>query len=266
MAKDFSFMKLEGTLDNVTFYQKNGETIVKKKSRVSRNRIMNDPTYKRTRENMKEFGGAAKVGKAFREAFGTVIALMGDTYVSARLNGIMKRINLNSPGERGRRDFEVVNFSYLLDGFDFNKRVPLSSHFFAPHDLPVINGTRNEVTFTVPDFEVDSYIRYPEGATHFRLLLASGYVSDYEFDTTDLEYQPVDASVNGRGVVTYSAYIPLSGMVGSPTVLVTDLSTLGAIPATSALFSAIGIVFYQETNGDFYEFAQDNAMKVVVTG
>ena len=45
MARNNSFIKLEGTLDGLTFYTKNGENLVKKKNQVSRNRMLNAPEY-----------------------------------------------------------------------------------------------------------------------------------------------------------------------------------------------------------------------------
>ncbi|TVZ60036.1 hypothetical protein NA63_2584 [Flavobacteriaceae bacterium MAR_2010_105] len=266
MARNYSFVKLEGTVDDLTFYQKDGVNLVKKKSRVSRNRILNDPAYRRTRENMSEFGGAAKVGKAFREGFAGLSSLMGDTYMGARVNAVMKRINTFGAGPRGEREFNVVAYGEQLRGFEFNALKPFETQFYAPSTSPSINASRDTVQWDIPDFNTDTYIRVPEGATHCKLVLAAGYVSDYEYEPALKSYEPVDETVNGRGGVSYSAPIVLGGMVGSATALTVDLSGLGAIPVTTALFAATGIVFYQEINAVLYELAQGHAMKVVVTG
>lgn len=266
MARNTSFVKLEGTLDGLTFYNKDGENVVKTQSRVSKSRIMTDSAYRRTRENMREFGGAARVGKAFRDAFAGVASTMGDTYMGSRMNGVMKRINRNGAGIRGERDFEIVTYGDMLKGFEFNKELPLKSQFFAPYDLPEINVARDEATWVIPDFNTDSYIKVPEGATHFRLVLAAGYVSNYSYNNRDEAYMPVSEEVNGRGGVSFSADIPLTGMVGSDTTLTVNMTALGAIPATSAMFAATGIIFYQEINSAMYELAQGNAMKVAVSG
>ncbi|MGO3183607.1 MAG: hypothetical protein ACTIJ9_12330 [Aequorivita sp.] len=266
MARNKSFVKLEGTLDDLTFYQKDGENLVKKKSSVSKNRIMNDSAYRRTRENMREFGGAARVGKSFRSAFAGIIKTMGDTYVGSRINGIMKRINNFGVGIRGQREFELVTYGEMLRNFEFNEVLPLNSQFFAPFSSPSINASRDQVVWTIPDFSTDSFVRSPEGATHFRLVLAAGYVSDFTFSMALNSYVPVDEDVNGLGGVMYSGDIPLNGMVGAVTTLTLDLNSFGVIPATSALFVGIGIIFYQETNGDLYELAQGNAMKVASVG
>lgn len=266
MAENKSFVKLEGTLDGLTFYHKDGKNLVKSKSTLSKSRILTDSAFRRTRENMREFGGAAKVGKAFRHAFGGVTKTMGDTYIASRLNGIMKRINSFGGGIRGERDFEVVTYGEMLRGFEFNKDTPLSAQFFAPSSSPTINASRDEVTWTIPDFDTDSFVRAPEGATHFRLVLAAGYVSDYSYSSALDDYEPVDDSVNGLGGVVFSSDIPVTGLVGAVTTLTLDLSSLGTIPATSALFAGVGIIYYQEINGDLYELAQGNAMNVASVG
>ena len=132
MARNTSFIRLEGTLDGLTFYRKDGDNVVKTKSSVSKNRIMNDPVYKRTRENMTEFGGASKVGKTFRNAFANVVRLMADTYMNARLNKLMKLINRNGSGVRGERSFDMVAMRDVLLNFEFNITDTFGTQFFAP--------------------------------------------------------------------------------------------------------------------------------------
>lgn len=266
MARNTSFIKLDGTLDGLTFYRQNGESFVKTVSKVSKNRIMNDPAFKRTRENMQEFAGASAAGKAFRDGFAGLVQTFGDTYLSARVSGLMRRIISQGAGDRGERDLDMVSFMELLRKFEFNKTTVFDSKFFAPNTLPVINATRDQVTWSIPDFNTDSFINQPEGATHFRLVLAGGYVSNYGFVPSIKGYEPVDDSVNGRGGFDMTAEIPLGGMVGAATDLTLDLTALGAIPASSAFFVGVGIVFYQEVNGNFYELAQGNCLKIAVTG
>ncbi len=266
MARNNSFVKLEGTLDGLTFYRQNGENFVKTQSRISKKRILNDPAFKRTRENMMEFSGASKAGKAFRDGFANMSKLMGDSYLSSRLSGIMRRITSVGVGKRGERAIDVVTMKDMLKGFEFNKSLPFKSIFYAPYPLPTITAPRDVIDWTVPDFNTDAFITAPKGATHFRLILAAGYVSNYEYIPVMRSYEPVDDAVDSLGGNAYSAHIPLGGMVGSDTVLQVDLTALGAIPASTALFTSIGIVFYQDINGDLYEFAQGNTMVVTVTG
>lgn len=106
----------------------------------------------------------------------------------------------------------------------------------------------------------------PEGATHFKLLLAAGFVSNYEYQMMMDGYEPVDEVVNAVGGVAYSPAISYGGMVGSATILEVSLTSVGTVPVTSVLLGSVGIIFYQEVNSVLYELAQGNAMKVVVVG
>ena len=266
MARNNSFIRLEGTLDGLTFYRKNGESFVKTKNQVSKNRILNDPAYKRTRENMQEFGGAARTSKAFRESFAGIVRLVGDTYVASRLTAIMRKVCALGTGLRGERVIDVVSHVDLITGFELNVQKPFDTQFNAPSAPPQIDTNRTSVRWNVPDFNTDTYVRMPEGATHFKLALAAGYTSNYEWVTATKSYEPVDEDVNGRGLVVYSAAIPLGGMVGSDTSLDADMTSFGTIPVTSAVFAGTAIVFYQEVNGELYELAQGHAMKIGVGG
>jgi hypothetical protein len=51
MARQKSFLKIEGTLDELTFYKSDGNYLVKTKGGISGDRIANDPAFQRTREN-----------------------------------------------------------------------------------------------------------------------------------------------------------------------------------------------------------------------
>ncbi|WP_203293604.1 hypothetical protein [Luteirhabdus pelagi] len=266
MAKQINFVRFEGTLGGLTFYKKDGVSLVKTKSEVSKQRILTDRNYQRTRENMREFGGAAKAGKALREAFASVTQLMGDSYLASRLTGLMKRINLNGAGPRGARSIDIASNGALLDGFPFNPKEVLSSRFFAPYDAPTLSADRDTVTLTIPDFDAGSFVKAPQGATHFRLVLASGLISNFEYEPAVAQYEPTDDALNGLGSAVYSNDLSVQGMVGSDTTLSIDLGIGSALPATVSNVVALGIVFYQDQNGTLYELASGNAMAVVYVG
>lgn len=266
MARNNSFIRLEGTLDGLTFYRKNGESFVKTKNRVSKNRIMNDPAYARTRENMQEFGGAAKCSKSFRMSFAGISRLVSDSYLNSRITGKIRRIVGHGVGLRGQRTYDIVDQVTEFIGLNFNIHKPFDSNFNAPSDGPVISAGRDSITWDIPDFDTDTFIHKPEGATHFKLALAAGFTSNFEWDVATNGYVPVEDEPNGVGVVSYSSAITIGGMVGAATSLTADLTAHAPIPATTALFGATAIVFFQEVNGDLYELAQGHSMKIAVGG
>ena len=266
MAKNNSFIRIEGTLGGLTFFRKNGENFVKTKSRVSKNRILNDPAFKRTRENNQEFGGSVRCGKAIRGCFASIVRLVGDSYVSSRITGKIRGIVNSGAGLRGERIINLVDHPETFIGFNFNLAKPFDSQFNAPSDGPFINANRDTVTWTIPDFDADTHIRTPEGATYFKIALAAGYASNYEWDSALKSYEPVEDTPNAIGDVVYSDKIAVTGMVGNPTVLTVDLTAHAPIPVTTAMFAGTAIVFYQEVNGELYELAQGHSMKIALAG
>ena len=74
MAKLRSLIKVEGTLDDLTFYKGKEGYLVRTKGGVSANRIKSDPAFARTRENGSEFGHCATSGKILRRAVINLIA------------------------------------------------------------------------------------------------------------------------------------------------------------------------------------------------
>ena len=70
MARQSSLIKIEGTIDNLTFYKSADGHFVRSKGGVSKNRIMNDPAFVRTRENGAEFSSIVGSGKNFENGIG----------------------------------------------------------------------------------------------------------------------------------------------------------------------------------------------------
>ncbi len=266
MATNLSFLKLKGNLGGLNFYEAGGENRVREKGGVDRDRIMNDPDFKRTRENMCEFGGAAKVGKAFRMCFSEVIKMMSEPTLTGRVTGMMRKINSMGTGTRGKRMFDLVSYSDLLKGFEFNRNEPLSSIFYAPSDPVVFNANRDVVTWNVPVFKTDRLMLAPEGSTHFKLILAAGIVSNYVYVGDSGMYEPAEVALDCLHGLAESAEIPIGGMSPAAINLSVDLGVGLALPANVIVLAATGIIFYQQINSEYYLLARNNAMQVAAIG
>ncbi|HYC30570.1 MAG TPA: hypothetical protein VEB42_17160, partial [Chitinophagaceae bacterium] len=73
MAKQAGYLPITGTHSNLTFYKSSDGYLVKEKSGVSADRVLTDPAFQRTRENMAEFGRPGKAAKLFRNIFRALI-------------------------------------------------------------------------------------------------------------------------------------------------------------------------------------------------
>jgi hypothetical protein len=244
MAKNKSLFKIEGTLDNVTFYKSADGYFVRTKGGVSKNRIMNDPAFVRTRENGSEFGRSASSGKLLRDSVSSFVFKAKDSKLSSRLMKVMSDIkNQDLISVRGERNvvegLATLTGKEMLKGFDFNNRATFRSVLYTPLTVDGATGI-----ISISDLKPSEQIRYPDGATHFSL--QSGFAN-------------VDFS-NGVSNVTYSAAtnLPLDGSLSSIT-----LTPSGVPTGTGTALVVMLVEFFQEVNGQ--QYALNNGAYNVLT-
>jgi len=263
MAKQKSHIKYEGTLGEVRHFKIKGlsDHFAGLKGGPTKDQILKDKAFKRTRENMSEFGGSATAAKSLRVGMASLVKTMGDPQLSGRLTKVFRRINKEANGKRGERPILLTANKELLQGFEFDKNLALASVLTAVHTLTP-NADRNETTLDVPGFNPDDYISSPAGATHFRLINAIVAVSDWQYDTNTSKYEPKEATQNGMSDVAYSNYLSVDTPIGAVTSVIASLPGAPVLSADVALVNSVGIEFYQLVDGTYYLFASGNAMNV----
>jgi len=206
---------------------------VKTKSGVSADRIANDPTFQRTRENGSEFGSSASAGKLLRDCVRSLMLTAADNRVTSRVTQVMTIIkNFDTTSARGDRSVGVGIADPMaqaeLKNFDFNISAILSSILYKTYTVNTATGVIG-ITGLVPVND----IAYPTGSTHVAIRGAWAKI-DFAGNTSEIEYTNI---VN----------LPIDGTSGTVTL------TPAAIPAgagTSLFFLAIE--FFQEVNGVQY--------------
>lgn len=246
MGKLTGIIKLKGTFDGLTFYKTADGYLVKTKSGVSKNRIMNDPAFVRTRENLSEFSLSVKAGKAIRQSISPLLHRAKDSKLSSRMLQLMNTIkNFDGTSVRGERlvrlGLDSVEGKMLLKGFDFNLHAPLSSVLHAPYSVEVVTGV-----LSIPDLSPQEQLGIPEGATH--VSFSTAYVDlNFETGVFDSRYSP-------------AVILPLDN------TLSTILLTPEAVPTgTGTRFLSLLVAFFQEVNGVQYSLRNGmfNALNVV---
>src|SRR5687767_3751785 len=92
MARQKGLIKIEGTLQDLTFYKTKDGHLVKTKTNISKERIDSDPAFIRTRENGAEFGSSASSGKLTRDSFRNIAMNASDSKIVSRLTQVMTKI------------------------------------------------------------------------------------------------------------------------------------------------------------------------------
>tara|TARA_R110002051_G_scaffold40200_1_gene83903 strand:+ start:2700 stop:3452 length:753 start_codon:yes stop_codon:yes gene_type:complete len=247
MAKLKSLLKIEGTLDGMTFYKKaDGQYYVRAKGGVKKERILNDPSFARTRENNSEFAEVAKSGKQFRRALVGALTNVKDRTKTTRLSSNLFKVkNYDTTSGRGERKVSIgiqeAEAKVQLVGFDFNKNAPLDTVLLQNY---VINTTSKEIS--LGDFIPNIMLANPKGATHVKI---SAYHANYDFNSfeselvaSNVETLAIDSTSSN---ITFSFTTPASG--------------------TGVELFLLKIEFLQELNGDLYQLNNGtfNALKLV---
>jgi hypothetical protein len=233
MPKQRGVFKVSGTIDDVTFMETKDGFFVKQKSSVTAEQILNSPAFERTRENMAEFSRAGKASRLFNQAFtGSVVGIADNRLVSRITKQMVRVIKADAVNERGKRNV-IDGESELLKGFPFNGNTPFGQTFKGVYSTNIdrANGT---VKATVDAFVPKQMVKYPAGATHFRISSTAARINFedeiFELDTDTTAWQPID---------------------NLPTVQF-NLAMAVKPASTEPIFLGIGIDFTQEVNGIRY--------------
>ncbi|CAF3415907.1 unnamed protein product [Rotaria socialis] len=261
MSKQEGVIKLTGNIGGMSFYKTNGNYLARTAGGPSKERIASGANFVRTRENNAEFGGSAKVGKAFRMALSGAIQTMGGSSLVATMTKIFKTINVRGAGVRGQRPIALSANKPLARGLEFNNKTSFSSVFNAPYAVTA-DADRVNIVFDVPAFIPSNFINAPAGATGFRLVGAIGWLSDYSFDSGTLTFEPDVPLQNSIGVTEYGAVMPINNVGVGINLTATSIGGVIPDPAVSVI-ACLGIEFYQQVGGVDYLLAQGNAMRII---
>jgi hypothetical protein len=246
MAKYSSLFKVEGTLGEVNFYKSEDGYHMRTKGGVSKNRIENDPSFARTRENNKEFGSSAKSAKVLRQAIINLVADAKDSKLSSRLTTQMTQVkNADLTSVRGQREvaigIQTTEGKMPLRGFNFNQHAILTSVLLSDYTL---NTTTGEIV--IDDFTPIRKLQIPDGATH--VSFTAGFLNlDFSTGDKDLMLSPVEN-------------IPINGT--STTV---TLTPTGVPVGTGNQLYFLKVAFFQQVNGIQYALNNGafNALKLI---
>ena len=246
MAKQAGIIKVKGLLDELSFYKTRDGHLVRVKGGVDRSKIMNDPSFQRTRENMSEFARAGQAGKLVRNAVRHLAQNAKDSRVVSRMVKVMMTVIKTDPvNERGNRLVKEGDL-LLLYGFNFNSGAILSTTLYV--EIPVtFDRGAGESTASVASFIPSQQLMTPAGTTHYKIVHGA---AELDFDNEDFVFASADTGI-----------LPLDAVSVPPTVLSASLTPGSTLPVIQVL----GVEFLQEVNGEFYPLKNGahNALAIV---
>lgn len=211
MAKFNGIFEIQGTMKGMTFYKSKVDgSLIRTKGGVSKQRIMTDPAFERTRENGAEFKSVAQDGQLIRKSTGAFYRLAKDSKVVSRLMKVLSDIKkLDDTSVRGERCVQN-GLSYpegklLLKGFEFNQHSVLNYVMRCNYQLDPATGT-----FSIADFIPNEHLYYPEETTHVKMSVAVSRVQleNGTFDTVSSVAQELEMNNTVSPVSIAPASIP----------------------------------------------------------
>jgi len=205
-----------GAIGNMTAYKMKGtdKIIVRSKGGASKAQIKHSPGFERTRENNTEFGGCSYASKAIRQVLFPVKHLADYNFTST-LTKLAKHIQLQDKvGDRGQRSILLSRHSYLLDGFQLNKKNTFDYVVRHPAGCFIERETGSaeiQLPALNPGFNLVAPWQYP----FFRFIITFGMVADvvckesnYQSQeklllptTAHTEWQPVKQDFEAQRIV-----------------------------------------------------------------
>ena len=218
MARQRGPLKIDGTLDDISFIKTSDGYLAKMKGDVPASRIKLDPANELTRQNMQEFNSAAKAGKLLREAFATAVKGSSDGKVVSRLvKELMKVVKSDTTSARGLRSVDKGNLGFV-QGFNFNVQAPLKTTLQVPFS-PNIDRPSGNLIVHIPGFVPGNLIKSPTGSTHFKFVVMGGEIDfGNNVYTTDIGFSamlPID--FNATANLDINATVPANSTRDLPT-------------------------------------------------
>lgn len=245
MAKQTGVITLEGRVGRLSFYKTKDGYLAREKGGISKSRIMNDPKFARTRENLQEFADNASSSKLLRDALRPVVSKIGDSRLALRVTqAMMKVLKTDLINARGDRKVREGDWS-LMKGMELNAASSMGSTLFME---VVYTDSPTEWTAAIAGFIPQDFLALPKGATHSRIS-ATGVGLDF--------------STGIRVVQTVSSPLLPLNVQALPISLPLDKTTL---TGTHRAFVLV-VEFVQMVNGVEYSInnGANNAAVIVTT-
>lgn len=182
MAKQTGVITLKGPVGRLSFYKSRNGYLAREKGGVEKSRIMNDPRYARTRENMREFADNATASKLFRDALRPVISKIGDRRLNLRITQfLMQVLKSDEVNIRGDRRVKEGDWNLVKD-MELNAGSSLGSTLFFELQF---NDSPAAWEVLLPAFTPQDMIAVPTGASHYKIS-ATGVGLDFDSGTRSL--------------------------------------------------------------------------------
>lgn len=187
MAKVIAPFRIQGTLDDLSFYMASDENLVRQKgnSGITKEEFAKNPIFNRIRQQSSEFGRCSQKSKVFRLLAKQFYDKAKEVSFAGRVNKllfeILKEDTTNKIGERKvENGLQIQELDELLLHFEGNKLRPLKKVF---KKKITFDWEQNKSNLTSINAEKEIYWPEPEAnQLHLQLAIANWNCKDDKFE------------------------------------------------------------------------------------
>ena len=208
MARLKGPIKFTGRLGGLhSYYNKSIKSyVVVTNGGASKELIMNNPTFARTRENMNEFKACGMWASLLRKSLACIAHLYSGYYFSDIVSLAKKIQNRDDITLKGFRSIESSRFPHGFRMIKFNKERPLDrvSSFFPKVTL---SADKKTVTMNIEKLRPYSNIHWPNRYMSFRFSLVALELADMVYNEAAHCYEPTVSGLDAKTAITVSDWL-----------------------------------------------------------
>lgn len=244
MTKQQSIITLRGSIDNLNFYKKNGEFRVRRKPSIDKQRILTDPQFARTRENMAQLGLVSGDLKLFSNAISNFKSKTGARFRANQLSALFFRVTrYDDVSERG--DKKVAVGIKNEEAINLFRGLALANHSMSQNLSLVYTIDRATCKVTSEEFIPSKQMVYPVSATHFEIQLAVVAI-DFANKTHKISHaDPIAAQIDD-----------------TPLTLSFQPDTMPDPGGDPSYFVMMSLSYFQQDNGRLYQLRAANCLSL----
>lgn len=263
MKKEQNGLQISGKLSGWRVYKIKGvdKTIVARKGGPTAEQVKSSPQYEKVRKFQQEFGAASVLSKMVRRSLPETLMNKCESYVSGKLTARFRLLAEREEGETGKRPILLSKNGYLLQGFEFNSKVPLDS-VLQTKFLAKTGSIRGQLILHTHSYVPQEALMPPEGAEYHKIFAHLMMLSDYVYSESEEEYQALYPKFHGHFTTLESDLLPIINISRDPTTTRLSLYEGESVPKETGLLLIKGVVFYKRVNGKIVEMDKGHALKI----
>ncbi len=173
---------------------------------ASKELIMNNPTFARTRENMNEFKACGMWASLLRKSLACIAHLYSGYYFSDIVSLAKKIQNRDDVTLRGFRSIESSRFPHGFFTLKFNKEKLLDRvSSFSP--MVSLSADKKTVTMKITQLRPYSNIHWPYRYMSFRFSLVALELADMVYNEAAHCYEPTVSGLEAKTAITISDWL-----------------------------------------------------------